>query len=340
MKTKTYRLAPIFLLALLAMTTQGSSPAWARALADFDKWKNNFRTEAISKGIAPDTFDNAFAGVVPNQRVIELDGKQPERTKIGFATYLKNVMSQTRIDNGRARLLENRTALDNVAATYGVPAQIIVSLWGIETSYGENTGGFDLIEALSTLAWEGRRAEFFKTELLYALSILQGGHIDKSDFKGSWAGAMGQSQFMPSSWHRYAVDFNGDGHKDIWKTKSDVFASAANYLHQNGWDASLKWGWQIELPEQTSFNKEKHTYVEWLRKGIRFKDNPPNIPANTDLMMVVPDGGDGRAYLVSRNFDVIMSWNRSTYFALTVGLLSDFIVQPQPENFPHPAYNE
>lgn len=333
----TYRLSPIFLLALLAITTQGSDSAWAM---DFHKWKNNFRTEAISKGITPDTFDNAFSDVVPNQRVIELDGKQPERTKIGFATYLKNVMSQSRIDTGRERLAENKPTLDKISSVYGVPPQVIVSLWGIETSYGKNTGGFDLVTALSTLAWEGRRAEFFKTELLYALSILQGGHIDKADFKGSWAGAMGQNQFMPSSWHRYAVDFDGDGHKDIWKTKADVFASAANYLHRNGWDSSLKWGWQIEFPEKTTYNKEKHTYVEWLKKGIHFKDTPPNIPANTHLTLVIPDGGDNRAYLVSRNFDVIMSWNRSTYFALTVGLLSDFVAQQPTTTFPHPAYNE
>ncbi len=294
----------------------------------------------MAKGISPETFDRAFEDVAPNLRVIELDGKQPERTKMGFATYLKNVMSQSRIDNGRLGLSNNQSTLNKVSFMYGVPPEVIVALWGVETSYGKNTGGMNLVQSLSTLAWEGRRAEFFKTELVDALSILQGGHIDIPDFKGSWAGAMGQCQFMPSSWKKYAVDFNGDGHKDIWNTKADVFASAANYLRQNGWESSLKWGWQIEDIPNKSSNKTAHTYEEWLKMGAQFKDPLPNIPATTRLTLIIPDGGEGRAYLVSRNFDTIMSWNKSTYFALTVGLLSDFVAQPSANSFPHPAYNE
>ncbi len=273
-----------------------------------------------------------------------MDGKQPERTRIGFSTYLKNVLSQTRIDNGRNGLADNRQLLNTVSSTYGVPAEVIVSLWGIETSYGKNTGGFDMITALSTLAWEGRRAHFFKTELLYALSILEGRHIDRQSFKGSWAGAMGQNQFMPSSWHRYAVDFNGDGHKDIWKTKADIFASSANYLHRNGWNPNLKWGWQIEFPYERAnipmLSKQKKTYEEWMRLGIRFKNSQPNIPSTTVLTFIIPDGGEGRAYLVSQNFDTIMSWNKSVYFALTVGILSDFIAQSSSHTQPNSTYNE
>ena len=317
------------------------SPSMA---SDFEQWKSVFRTEAISRGISPQTFDSAFIDVAPNPRVIELDRKQPERTKTAFSNYLKNVVTQARIDNGRAKYLENASLLHKVSGVYGVPAEVVVALWGLETSYGKNTGGFDLVQALSTLAWEGRRANFFKQELLYALSILQDGHIDKQDFKGSWAGAMGQSQFMPSSWHRYAVDFNGDGHKDIWNTKADVFASAANYLQQNGWDSSLKWGWQIEMPYEKAnlpmLSKQKKTYEEWLKMGMHFKNSPPNIPSTTVLTFIIPDGGEGRAYLVSRNFDTIMSWNKSVPFALTVGLLSDFVGQAAVTQYPNPAYNE
>ncbi len=278
-----------------------------------------------------ETFDREFKNIEPNERVIELDQKQPERAKAGFADYLSNVITQLRIDNGRAAYADNRKMLRVVETQYGVPAEVIVSLWGLETSYGKNTGGFDLIQALATLAWEGRRSEFFKTELVNALLILQNGHITRENFKGSWAGAMGQNQFMPSSWNKYAVDFNGDGHKDIWTTKADIFASSANYLNKNGWDSSLKWGWQIAAPQNLGrFTPDQvMPYQQWLGMGIKFKGHLPSMPATTPLKLIVPDGGDGRYYLVSKNFDVIKSWNRSNYFALTVGLLSDFVAQGQ-----------
>jgi len=295
--------------------------------SDFQSWVKMFRNEAITKGVASSVYDEAFRNVIPNPRVIELDKKQPERTKMGFSKYLSNVMNQSRIDNGRIGLEQNRQVLEIVSSQYGVPSEVIVSLWGIETSYGKNTGGFDLISALATLAWEGRRSEFFKNELIKALLILQGNHINRENFKGSWAGAMGQNQFMPSSWHRYAVDFNKDGHKDIWTTKGDVFASAANYLSENGWNPNLKWGYEVSAANGAGVNKQKMSYMDWLRAGVKFKKSPPSISSNTTLMLVIPDGGDGRQFLVTENFDVIMSWNRSTYFALTVGILSDFIAQ-------------
>lgn len=326
----------IFFLALVLLMPPHQAEA-----SSFESWVRQFRGEALSQGISADTFDKAFVNVVPNQRVIELDRKQPERTKMGFAAYLSKVMNQQRIDNGRNHLSDNRKLLNSVASRFGVPPEIVVSLWGIETSYGANTGGYDLIQALATLAWEGRRAQFFKTELINALKILQGNHIRREDFKGSWAGAMGQNQFMPSSWHSFAADFDGDGHKDIWKNKADIFASSANYLHRNGWDPALKWGWAINYPQASHFAKEKHIYTDWLKMGVRFQDTPPSIPANTLLTMIVPDGGEGRAYLVTSNFDVIMSWNRSTYFALTVGLLSDFVAKtPYAVQTAPAAYNE
>lgn len=319
-----------------------SRPAQAANSADnFAIWLHDFRTEALAAGVTPDTFDAAFQGVAPIAKVIELDGRQPERTQLGFATYLKNVMTQKRIDQGRSAMAQNRPLLRSVSHAYGVPPEVVVALWGIETSYGQNTGGYDLVSALATLAWEGRRASFFKKELIAALLILQGGHIDRADFKGSWAGAMGQNQFMPSSWQRFAVDFNGDGHKDIWTSRSDVFASSANYLATNGWNRTLKWGWPVELPTGLNAQKSPKSYTEWLQSGVHFKGRLPSIPAATPLTLVIPDGGDGRAYLVSRNFDVIMSWNRSTYFALTVGLLSDLVAQSSTgADEMAPSYNE
>lgn len=290
-----------------------------------------FRSEALQRGVTPETFNAAFQNIVPNDRVIELDQKQPERAKAGFAVYLSKVISQARIDNGRSAMVENSQLLNRVSDQYGVPKEMIVSLWGLETSYGKNTGGFDIIQALATLAWEGRRSEFFKTELVNALLILQGGHIDRADFKGSWAGAMGQNQFMPSSWNKYAVDFNGDGHKDIWTTRADIFASTANYLNTNNWNPSFKWGWQV-IPSAKLMSATPDTvmtYQEWLNFGVKFQGYPVKLPLTTPLKLIVPDGGEGRYYLVTKNFDVIKSWNRSNYFALTVGLLSDYIAQGQ-----------
>ncbi|HNS45140.1 MAG TPA: lytic murein transglycosylase, partial [Alphaproteobacteria bacterium] len=225
--TKTIPLCLLWISLLLPL------PAHAES---FEVWLAGFKKEAAAKGISPDVLQVAFQNVSPNARVIELDQKQPERKKIGFEAYLRKVMSQKRIDDGRSKFSQNRYLLIQTQKAYGVPAQVIVSLWGIETSYGSNTGGFDLVQALATLAWEGRRRPFFEEELTSALFILQGGHVGRADFKGSWAGAMGQNQFMPSSWKRFAVDANGDGHKDIWTTKADIFASSANYLRQNGWN--------------------------------------------------------------------------------------------------------
>ncbi len=258
--------------------------------------------------------------------MIELDQKQPERKKIGFEAYLRKVMSQKRIDDGRSKFSQNRYLLIQTQKAYGVPAQVIVSLWGIETSYGSNTGGFDLVQALATLAWEGRRRPFFEEELTSALFILQGGHVGRADFKGSWAGAMGQNQFMPSSWKRFAVDANGDGHKDIWTTKADIFASSANYLRQNGWNDAYPWGWEVDLPEGFKPSDVKKPLLGWIQDGVHFENGHiPSDQMQTSVRLVIPDGGNGRAYLVTDNFDVILSWNRSTYFALTVGLLSDLI---------------
>lgn len=314
----------LFLLSLLLI----SIPAEA---SDFSSWVKQFRNEALQRGVSAETFDREFRNVGPNARVIELDQKQPERAKTAFADYLTKVITQQRIDNGRAAYAANQKLLHEVSGQYGVPVEMIVSLWGLETSYGKNTGGFDLIQALATLAWEGRRSEFFKTELVNALFILQNGHITRENFKGSWAGAMGQNQFMPSSWNKYAVDFNGDGHKDIWTTKDDIFASTANYLNKNGWNPELKWGWQIYEKDSLYKLQPEHTmtYQEWLSYGVKFQGHLPSMPATTPLKLIIPDGGGGRLYLVTKNFDVIKSWNRSNYFALTVGLLSDFVSKGQ-----------
>jgi membrane-bound lytic murein transglycosylase B len=246
-------------------------------------------------------------------------------------------VNQNRIHEGREKLAQHRKLLNKVANTYGVPPQYIVALWGIETSYGKITGGFDILSALATLAYEGRRASFFEKELIAALKILQGGHAGTDRLLGSWAGAMGQCQFMPSSYHRYAVDGDGDGDVDIWNSLPDVFASMANYLKTEGWNDDLRWGRAVvaprAIPESLYGRDNMRPLSEWRRRGVMQASGAPlPVPADgSDPMagLVAPDGVGGPSFLIYENYNVIMHWNRSTYFATSVGLLADAIASGQ-----------
>ena len=227
---------------------------------------------------------------------------------------------------------KHRAELEKAAQKYGVPANYIVALWGIETSYGDNTGGFKVIPALATLAHDGRRSTFFRKELINALKILDAGHISSANMKGSWAGAMGQNQFMPSSFHAFAVDGNGDGKRDIWTSLPDVFASTANYLSKSGWKEDERWGRKVKLPQGFSKSltgkKIKKPLSEWASMGITLPSGAP-IPQADGIRasVITPDGLNGPAYLAYDNYRVIMKWNNSTYFATSVGLLADLIAQ-------------
>lgn len=315
----------IFVLGLIICLTAQAQSSMANA-QDFQTWLKAFRTEARQNGISQTTIDLALNDVQPIKRVIELDRKQPEK-KMTFSQYKKNVISQSRIDQGRTMIQKHYAQLSAVEKKYRVPKEFIVALWGVETSYGQNTGGFKIIPALATLAWEGRRAEFFKTELIKALKIIDEGHISAAAMKGSWAGAMGQNQFMPSSFFAYAVDENGDGHKDIWNTNLDVFASTANYLAKSGWRYGEKWGRKVTLPP--NFPKDMATpkvtrpLSYWAQKGVKDASGNPLPSDDISASIVAPDGVGGPAYIVYNNFQTIMKWNRSTYFATSVGIIAD-----------------
>ena len=296
----------------------------------FEQWVANFKTEAMEKGIVSSLVDQAFDGVAPIPRVIELDQKQPEG-RMTFGDYRKKIVSKQRIQRGRQMMAQHRKLLHEIGQKYGVQPRFIVALWGIETNYGKNTGGYSIVNALATLAFDGRRSQYFRTELLNALRILQDNHISLDAMKGSWAGAMGQCQFMPSSFLRLAVDHDGDGRKDIWTTPADVFASAANYLSQSGWRGKQIWGRKAQLPKgfnlkQASLKIAKPLH-SWQKIGVRKIDGTdlPLVPLKASV--VVPDGKGGAAYLVYNNYRVIMKWNRSTYFATSVGLLADAIAE-------------
>lgn len=298
---------------------------------DFEGWLKAFKKEALKKGISEATLESAFTGVKPLPRVIELDRKQPEG-KMSFVQYKAKVISTDRIKKGQRLYRENREVLDAVAKKYGVPAPFIVALWGVETSYGANMGGFGVISALATLAHDGRRSAFFRGELLGALKILEQGHIKAQDMKGSWAGAMGQNQFMPSSFHAYAVDENGDGRRDIWTTREDVFASTANYLSKSGWRGDERWGRAVILPEKFPSDLVgldiRKSLKEWRKIGVSLPggDELP-VAEGMKASVVAPDGVRGPAFLVYHNFGVIMKWNKSQYFAISVGTLADAIAQ-------------
>jgi membrane-bound lytic murein transglycosylase B len=275
------------------------SPALARAQSPdpkFSGWLAGLRADALRAGVDQGTLDNAFSNVELIPRVMELAHNQPE-FKMSFDEYLAVVVSPERVTRGRALLKENRALLSRFAGSYGVPESILTALWGIESNYGTRLGDFEVVSALATLAYNGFRAKFFREQLIAALRIVSQGHIGLHAMKGSWAGAMGQCQFIPTSFLAYAADGDGDGRKDIWTSKADVFASIANYLHRVGWRPDERWGEEVGAGTP-------------VRKGER---------------IVRPAGANGPAYRTTENFRVSLRWNQSDFFGLAVGILSDRI---------------
>jgi membrane-bound lytic murein transglycosylase B len=293
---------------------------------DFATWLAGVRKDALERGIRPAVLDHALSGLSPIPRVLELDHAQPERV-LGFVEYLKRVVNPTRVATAQRRLAENRKTLSEIGAKYGVQPRFIVALWGIESDFGQSTGGFSVIGALATLAYDGRRADFFRSELLAALKIIDEGDVTPEAMTGSWAGAMGQSQFMPSSFLTYAVDYHGDGRRDIWTNREDVFASIANYLAKSGWHGDQNWGRAVRLPP--GFDPAlvgltvKKPLAEWRRLGLRRADGGPLPVIGIDASVVLPSGPDGPAELVYDNFRTILKWNNSLFFASAVGSLAD-----------------
>ena len=299
---------------------------------NFEKWLAEFRTEARSKGISDQIFDAALAKAVPIKRVVELDRRQPEFT-MTFDEYLGKIASPTRARIAAKMLVEHDEILTKVSKKYGVQKRYIVTFWGVETNFGQYLGSFNVPHALATLAFDGRRSAYFRKELLNALKILEEGHITPDKMKGSWAGAMGQSQFMPSSFLSYAVDWDGDGKRDIWGTKADVFASTAYYLSKAGWRDDITWGRKVKLPKGFSMNgksakaladgKTRAKLPVWAKLGVLSADGGALPTKNLTARLVMPAGSDGPAFLVYSNFDSILDWNRSNYYALAIGHLSD-----------------
>lgn len=310
----------MFRRSLLALSL--ASPAAARAQGGFAQWLERFRAQARAEGIGPQGMA-ALSGLRPNMRVIELDRRQAEST-MTWEAYRARTVSESRIRNGRQALADNAATFQAVAARYSVQPKYIAAIWGMETAYGFVRGDFPVVESLATLAWEGRRAAFFRGELLAALRILDRGYIEPAKMKGSWAGAMGQPQFMPSNVLNLAVDFDGDGRRDIWESRADVFASIANYLERRGnWRGGEGWGMQVErngAAPSESFRSHR-PIADWRRAGVRLMDGRP-LPDAPPAALIT---AGGEAFLVTHNHAAFRSYNNSTFYALSCGLLGDAI---------------
>lgn len=303
-----------------------SLPCQAASM-DFERWLEEVKKEAVAeRGVTEETLDQAFRHVKLIERVVELDRKQPEFT-LTLHKYLSGAVSDSRVSRAKQQLQENAKLFRALDQEYKVDPRIIVSLWGIETNFGTTTGSFSVIDALTTLAYDGRRSAYFRKELMNALVILDQGHIKAGDMKGSWAGAMGQNQFMPSSFLNFAEDYNKDGHKNIWTDRGDALASIANYLRKSGWKKDGKIALQVKAPETIDMslveNKKQLSLQAWQSMGVRQMDGSALPVAFDRAWLVLPDGKTGTAYLAFHNFEVILKWNRANFFAIAAATLSD-----------------
>ncbi|WP_254276786.1 lytic murein transglycosylase [Halomonas sp. 3H] len=295
--------------------------------ADFATWLDGFRRQARAEGITEATLARALDGVRYRPRVIELDRSQPEFVR-PIWQYLDSAVSAQRVTTGRERLAEHRDTARRMEQRYGVPAEVVVAIWGIESNYGGNFGDFSTLEALATLAYDGRRRDFARGELLAALRIIDAGDIAPDSMIGSWAGAMGHTQFIPSSFEAYAVDGDGDGRRDIWNSIPDVMASTANYLARAGWQAGQPWGVEVQLPAgfdhaQTELSTRRASDA-WHAQGVR-PVGEETLPDFDQASVIAPAGARGPAFLVGPNYRAILRYNNATSYALAVGTLANEI---------------
>ncbi|SDG92407.1 lytic murein transglycosylase [Roseospirillum parvum] len=296
------------------------------AAPPFDVWLAGLRAEARGRGVSEATLDAALTGIAPLPKVLEYDQRQPEFTRT-FWDYIGRAVDPSRIARGQDLLAQHAGLLARAEARFGVPAHVLVAFWGLETDFGRHFGGFPVVEALATLAHDRRRSAFFRQELLLALDILERGDIPAPRMVGSWAGAMGHFQFLPSTFTRHAVDADGDGRRDIWGSLPDAVLSAGNFLGNLGWRAGELWGREVSLPEGFDYaladGQVEKPLAAWQALGVRRADGRPLPVAEMEAALLVPAGHQGPAFLVYPNFRVILDWNRSELYALAVGHLSD-----------------
>jgi membrane-bound lytic murein transglycosylase B len=314
-------------VGLLRADTDGTSDVGtADEAIPFDQWVEQMWPLAKARGVTRKVFDAAFKGVKPDPRVEKADSNQAEFVK-PIWDYLDRSVSKRRITNGRAKLRKYNSKLRRIQGKFGVDRHVLVAIWGIETRYGRNKGSHHVIQAMASMAYNGRRTDFGRKQLLAALEILQRGDTTVARLKGSWAGAMGHTQFIPTTFNRYGVDFTGDGQRDIWRSMSDALASAANYLKQSGWDSGQPWGYEVKLPKTFDYGQSglgvKKLTAEWVGLGVTRVDGGKFEQWALEASVIVPAGANGPAFLVFKNFRTIMRYNNAVSYALAVAYLSD-----------------
>jgi len=321
--------APLIRIEVPAPPPHSASPAQAPSgelehNEKFARWVAGFSADVLKAGIDPATLHSAFDKVRFLPRVIELDRAQPEFTRT-VVDYLGNAVSTQRVARGQDKLRQLRPVVDPIAARYGVPAETLVAIWGMESNYGSFVGDIPTIDALATLGFEGRREAWARDQLLAALKILQNRDIDREQMMGSWAGAMGQTQFLPSNFLAYAVDADGDGRRDLWGSVHDVMASTANFLVRSGWQAGQPWGLEVRLSAGFDYARAspdvQQPTAQWAGEGVQSMIDAP-LPTIADSSIFLPAGARGPAFLVGPNFRTILRYNNSTSYALAVSLLA------------------
>jgi len=316
-----------------------AAPVPADELA-FDAWLADFRGRALAAGLSPQLLDRELSGVTPNPRVISLDSRQPEFSK-PVGAYISGVISDDRVAIGRAKR-EQLTFLPEIEARYGVPRDILLAVWAMESAFGKLQGDFDVVRSMASLAYDGRRRAWAEGELIAALKIIDSGEVTREQLKGSWAGAMGQTQFIPSSYRATAVDFDGDGKRDIWGSDADSLASAANLLARGGWKRDVGWAKEVILPAGFDYSVtevERQLPAWWEAKGVKRADGLPwtSQDAASQAMLLLPAGAAGPAFLALPNHFAIRTYNNSTSYALGIGLLADRFAGGGPLVTPWPV---
>lgn len=298
--------------------------------SNFQSCIANLRSQAVSSGVSGSTYDGYTQNLTPDYSVISKLDYQPE-----FSTpiwdYLSGLVDEERVEKGRQMLSQHRDVLNRVAAAYGVPAETVVAVWGVESNFGDISGKYPLLQALGTLSCEGRRQSYFRGEFFATMRILQRGDLREDQLKGSWAGAFGHTQFMPSTYEELAVDFDGDGRRDLVSSTSDALASTANFLKKRGWQTGMPWGFEVKIPAGASVSGEsrrnKKSLSSWVNRGFTRVDGTPIIQGNlsegSQAGLMMPAGANGPAFLVFKNFDAIYSYNAAESYALAIAHLSD-----------------
>lgn len=330
----TFGLLAIALAGCSEATTGSVTPQKLRPVpnAGYDAWVAQFKQRARAQGVSQATIDRAFQGAGYLPGVIERDRNQTE-FKRSLEDYLAIAASDDRVSTGKAKLRQFNATLSQVEARYGVEKQVVTAIWGLESRYGERRGDIQVISALSTLAYDGRRGDFFESQLIAALKILQNGDVPADRMTGSWAGAMGHTQFIPTSYQAFAVDFTGDGKRDIWsEDPTDALASAAAYLAKNGWTRGQPWGVEVRLPSDFNGPFGRGTTrspAQWAAQGVRDM-NGRVVPDYGAASIIIPSGRSGPAFMTFRNFTVITRYNNSESYVIGIGHLSDRIVGGPP----------